>query len=183
MKCKILLFLSALLLSQRLLASLMSPLSIDEMTARAQLIVHGKVVSKSCQRDAAGRIYTEVDLEVSEVWKGNHSEKRLVVVHGGGTLGEERVVVSNQVQYEIGEEVVAFCVLNSRGEAVTLGLCQGKFQVWKDEAGQLRARNPFHGTGKSQAGHISLRNSNAPISDRLTLMELKDRVKGKEGQQ
>ena len=127
-------------------AVIMVPLSIEDLTAKAQLVAHGTVVSKSCQRDSAGRIYTKIDLRVAEVWKGAMMTNHLILVHGGGILGEERVEVSGQVDYQIGEEVVAFIVLNQRGEGVTLGLSQGKFHVWKDRAsGALFARNPFHG--------------------------------------
>jgi hypothetical protein len=179
MNHKFILWLGALLATQPLLASLMTPLSIDDLTAKAALIVRGTVLSKSSQRDAGGRIYTKVELNVAEVWKGSHTAKHLVIVHGGGTLGEERVVVSNQVEYDIAEEVVAFCVLNQRGEAVTLGLCQGKFHVWKDDAGMARVRNPFHGAGNSPSETRSLQNPERSKSDGLTLDQLKERVQGK----
>ncbi len=124
------------------------PLSIAELTEQSSLVLHGTVLSKSCQRDPAGRIYTKVELQIAEVWKGSLTTNRFTVVHGGGILGERRVVVSGQVEYGIGELVVAFLVLNPRGEGVTLGLMQGKFRVWKDaETGEELAQNPFHGTG------------------------------------
>ena len=127
-------------------AVLMEPLSLEELTARSSLVLHGTVLSKSCQRDTQGRIYTKVELDVAEVWKGSLSAKRFTIVHGGGILGEKRVVVSGQVEYGIGEEVVAFLVLNQREEGVTLGLTQGKFRVWKDaKTGEVLAQNPFHG--------------------------------------
>jgi hypothetical protein len=184
----------------------MVPLSIEDLSAKSQLIVHGTVVSKSCQRDPAGRIYTKVDLRVSEVWKGDWTRDQLCVVHGGGILGEERVEVSGQVEYQMGEQVVAFLVFNQRGEGVTLGLAQGKFHVWKDPAnGILVAHNPFHGLrdpnvsrrGNGPAprapnvgqtflsagsGDIPVHKSraleNSPASRQLTLDELKERVKG-----
>lgn len=174
------LLLGALAVAQAAWAGLMVPMSIEQMAERAQLIVRGTVRSKSCQRDPAGRIYTKVVLDVREIWKGTHAKGELTIVHGGGILGEERVAVSNQVQYDIGEEVVAFLVLNHRGEAVTLGLCQGKFHVWKDEAGQRRARNPFHGHGPHPEKPRSLSSDAANTSETaLTLSELKRRVEAR----
>jgi hypothetical protein len=151
------------------------PLSINDLTAKAALIVQGTVVSQSCQRDAEGRIYTKVELRIADVWKGTPSSNPLAIVHGGGILGEERVVVSGQVSYHIGEEVVAFLVINPRGEAVTLGLAQGKFRISKDSVtGKSFVHNPFHG-GPPAAQPASVP-STSPA--RLTLDDLKGRVKG-----
>ena len=49
------------------------------------------------------------------------ANKLFTIVHGGGILGDRRVIVSDQVTFQPGEEVVAFLVLNQRGEGVTLG--------------------------------------------------------------
>src|SRR5437867_8643817 len=99
----------------------MEPLSIEQLAQESALVVQGTVRSKSCQRDPAGRIFTKVELQVAETWKGSLTTNRISIVHGGGVLGGERSIVSGQVDYGIGEEVVAFLVLNQRGEAVTLG--------------------------------------------------------------
>lgn len=127
-------------------AIVMDPLSVETLTAQADVIVHGTVLSRTCQRDPAGRIYTKVELRVAEVWKGAISGSPFLIVHGGGILGDEQARVSAQVQYAIGEEVVAFLVRNERGEGVTVGLVQGKFRVWKDAAGGTPyVVSPFHG--------------------------------------
>ncbi len=166
-------------LAYSLAAALMIPLSIEELTGQAQLVLQGRVLSKSCQRDATGRIYTKVELQVAEVWKGTLATNPLTVVHGGGILGEERVVVSGQVDYQIGEEIVAFLVFNPRGEAVTVGLAQGKFHVWKEPAsGTAFVQNPFHGSPEAGARKIQAQNAAAPAPARLSLQELKARVQG-----
>jgi len=69
--------------------------------------------------------------------------------------------------------------LNPRGEAVTVGLAQGKFHVSKDGvSGELLVRNPFHGTG----GNTVTPNSaeRGQISFPLTLSALKAQVAGKD---
>jgi hypothetical protein len=116
------------------------PAEISELARRAQLIVRAKVQEKSIQRDAAGRIYTEFKLAISECWKGDPKSADLKVVRGGGTLGEERDFAVDEVSYDIGEEVIAFLVWNERGEAITLNLSQGKFHVAKNEATNARAK-------------------------------------------
>lgn len=153
------------------------PLTLAELTAKADLVVRGKVRSLTGAEDDAGRVFTRVELEVAEVWKGPRQPAVLEVVHGGGSVGKKRVVVSGQVQYRPGEEVVAFLVFNPRGQAVTLGLAQGKFQVWADpQTGEKLAANLFHGTAPGGAAARPLEAK--PAGDRLTLSGLKHQVQG-----
>jgi hypothetical protein len=149
------------------MAVLMRPMSLEELTTNAQMVVHGKVLSKTVQRDNDGQIITRVELEVIETVKGSVKEPRVFIVQSGGVLGDEVTTVSGQEHYAVGEEVVAFLVLNRRGEGVTLGLAQGKFDVEEDKDTKARvARNPFHGRAPKTQRNV------------LTLAELKQRVKG-----
>ena len=169
MKREVLLLYLSCVLAPSLRAIQFTPLSIEQLAQQSALIVQGTVLSKSCQRDSAGRIFTKVELGIAEVWKGSLATNRFTVVHGGGILGDRKATVSGQVEYGIGEEVVAFLVFNPRGEAVTLGLAQGKFHVWKDgKTGEKFARNIFHGGG----GEFDARGAAA----RLTVAELKRRA-------
>ncbi len=127
-------------------AIVLEPLSVETLSAQADIVLHGVVLSNTCQRDPSGRIYTKVELRVTDIWKGAISGSPFVIVHGGGVLGDRQAGVPAQVQYNIGEEVVAFLVRNERGEGVTIGLMQGKFRVWQDAVGGARyVVNPFHG--------------------------------------
>ena len=149
------------------------PIAIAELTQKAGLVIRGQVLSKTCQKDSDGRIYTTVELAVLEVWKGNPQAQIQKVVHGGGIVGEERSVVPGQVDYKLEEEVVAFLVFNPRGEAVTLGLSQGKFDVWLNTAnGQKEVRNPFWGAAPRK-GPIQ---ASAAGAQALTLIDLKQKV-------
>ena len=156
----------------------MEPLSIEEMARQSALVVHGTVLSKSCQRDPAGRIYTKVALQVADVWKGSLATHQFTIVHGGGILGAEKAAVSGQVEYRIGEDVVAFLVLNHRGEGVTVGLAQGKFHVWQEpETGEQFVHDLFQAKPDSRDQAVSA-NARLPAQPRLTLAELKRRVRG-----
>ncbi len=163
---------------QWLHALVMQPLSLETLGTQAEIVVQGTVRSKVCQQDRAGRIYTRVEVDVTELWKGAVSGSPLLIVHGGGTLGERQATVAGQVDYAIGEEVVAFLVRNDRGEAVTLGLMQGKFHVWKDPVSQAKfVSNPFHGV--PPAGSATALQAGAGMAvrpDALGLAELKRRV-------
>lgn len=164
-------------------AALLKPLSIEELSSKADVVVHGKVVSQTCQRDATGQIYTSVKLDIEEVWKGHVDTNSFRIVHSGGVLGDEIETCSAQVEYRIGEEVVALVALNDRGEGITLGLVQGKFEVSTDKiSGQKFARNMFHGKNGNlarQANSLSTPTPGVTTGDgRLGLVEFRQRVTG-----
>lgn len=154
-------------------AIVLEPLSVNALSAQADIVLHGVVLSNTCQRDPSGRIYTKVELRVTDIWKGAISGSPFVIVHGGGVLGDRQASVPAQVQYDIGEEVVAFLVRNERGEGVTVGLMQGKFRVWQNAVGGTRyVVNPFHGVpeqfGNRAARQGSTKASAVPAPIRLT---------------
>src|SRR5882672_7341753 len=105
MKFRLFVSLVALLLAtcRPAAAAWMKPMTVEELAQSADVILHGTVVSKTVQRDAEGRIYTSVELNIHEVWKGNLSRKDFRLVYGGGVLGEDHAGSSAQVEYEIGE--------------------------------------------------------------------------------
>lgn len=151
------------------------PLSLPELAGKAELVVLGSILSKTCQQDDAGRIFIRVELQVTEVWKGAVSSKILTVVHGGGILGSRGVAVSGQVDYAVSEEVVAFLVRNVRGEAVTLGLAQGKFHVSQDPRTSVKTvHNLFHGNPSGYRSAAAKETTGAVHS--LTLRQLKQAV-------
>lgn len=140
----------ALVMPTHLLAVLVEPMSIAELTKQADIILRGKVLSQTCEPNPGTQILTRVEIEVHEVWKGANPGAKFQVVLAGGTLGNRRVVVPGQASYTPGEEVIAFLRKNDRGEGVTLSLCQGKFEVFTDAAGKTFARNMFHGNGPAE---------------------------------
>jgi molybdopterin-binding protein len=156
----------------------MRPLAVEALAAKAQLILHGTVLSTTVLRDDAGSIYTKINLQVSEVWKGTLATNHFTIVHGGGVLGEITTTATGQVSFDVGEEVVAFLVLNQRGEGVCIGLSQGKFQIWSDPAtGEKLARNHFHGRNPNATNNLQ----SANIINRLSLAELKQRAQAVQG--
>ena len=177
---KYLWLLTALLFTARALPAVeMRPLPVTELSQRANLVVLGTVRGQACQRDAAGRIFTQVELSVTEVWKGTATNTTLIIYHGGGTMGNEHMEVSGQVEYAVGEEVVAFLVLNPRGEPITLGLAQGKFHVEPDAAtGEKLVRNVFHGVTESspKTPDITPAFGPPPPAGKLKLNDLKQQV-------
>jgi hypothetical protein len=161
-------------------ATIMVPLAPEELSQRAELIIRGTVTGKVCLKDSEGRIYTKIDFQVGEVWKGTLTTNTFTMVHAGGTVGDERTVVDGEAAYEVGEELVTFLRLNQRGEGVSIGLAQGKFSVWKDDAtGEMLAYNLFHGQpkGSERPASNALRMA-AGKSKRLLVSELRNRTTG-----
>ena len=152
----------------------MFPLSIEQLTAKADLVLHGTVTSKTVQRDPGGRIYTTIQLRVTESWKGQPTANPFAIVQAGGVLGEEIATVDGQEEFLIGEEVVVFLVVNQRGQGVVIGLVQGKFKVATDASGEKVAHNVFHGI----ASDAEPRSNERGKAQRLTLRQLKERVRG-----
>lgn len=180
-------FLGSLLTQLPARADLMVPLPVEEIATRSQLVLQGKVLTNTVLRDDEGQIYTKVELQVDEVWKGALATNRFIIVLGGGILGDEGMTISGQVDYEVGEEVVAFLVLNARGEGVTLGLSQGKFHVWSDPVtGEKLVRNRFHGmrpaapeSAAPSPRALAVKIHPPPVViHRLTLADLKQRCAG-----
>jgi hypothetical protein len=157
----------------RAAAGLLSPLSVDELRDRADLILHATVKAKACERNAEGRIFTRVQAAVTEVLKGTLQTNVVDILYSGGIIGNEGETSSVQANYEVGEEVVAFLKINDLGQAVTVGVVQGKFKVWEDKAtGQRFVHNTFHGVSPSEAAN-SLNKSR-----QMTLTDLTQRAKG-----
>mgnify|MGYP003310610782 CR=1 FL=1 len=153
------------------------PLSIETLAAKADAVVHGKVVRMSCQRDDKGRIFTKVHLQIIEQVKGQERGAGLVIVQGGGVLGRRIARSPIQPRYRVGVEVIVFVVFNSRGEAVTLGLNQGKFEVTRQtDTGLATVQNPFHGLAKRDDPRAGVKRALGQAKP-LTLAELKRRVR------
>ena len=178
MKGRSLTFLVALLAGAALgQAASQVPLSIETLAAKADAVVHGRVVRMSCQRDDEGRIFTKVHLQIIEQVKGQQRGGTLVVVQGGGVLGRRIARSPIQAKYKVGTEVVVFAVFNSRGEAVTIGLNQGKFDVVRQpEIGLATVRNPFHGLAKRDDPRAVVKRALGQAKP-LTLAGLKRRVR------
>ena len=153
------------------------PLSIETLATKADAVVHGKVTAMTCKRDAKGRIFTEVRMDLTESLKGKTTDKTFQLIHGGGILGEKRSRSIADPKFIVGEEVVVFVVYNSRGEAIPVGLNQGRFEVFRlPQDGEAMVRNPFHGLAKRNDPRAVVKRAFGQAQP-LTLTELKRRVR------
>jgi|GEM_PF-1951827 len=91
-------------------ATVRGPADIASLTARADVVVHAKVVGRASAwaggSPKSGLIYTQVRLEPIELWKGAPSS--ITVRVPGGAVGEIDQIVQGTAQFEPGEEVVVY---------------------------------------------------------------------------
>lgn len=84
------------------------PLSIEEMAAIADDVVHG-TVTETASEWHSGKLFTRVQIEVHESFKGEvDSGETLEVATLGGKFGSLRSVVPNSATLQESEEVILF---------------------------------------------------------------------------
>ena len=122
-------------------------MNTEEMTARADLILRGRVLSsESLWDDSRTKIFTEYLLEVEECFKGVPGETRKVSVRQwGGVVGDRGYYIPGVATFAPNEDVFAFFTSpNPRsGTRFTVGLSQGKYSVLDEESSgkELLRRN------------------------------------------
>ena len=128
------------------------PVPDRELVARADVIVHGVVVSSHVGEDALGRPETISSIMPFEVLKGDVSGA-LVLHQLGGELPDGRFFkLWGRPEYKVGHEVIVFAIARPEGNYQTAELLLGKFQVQQDEHGAsfavpaLIADTPAHVT-------------------------------------
>jgi hypothetical protein len=111
------------------------PIQDSELHRRADVVVHGVVLSNVEQADALGRPETVTVVRPLEVVKGKLAG--LLVIHQtGGTLPDGRFLrLWGRPEYVEGREVVVFAIRRRLGDFETAEMLLGKFEVWKDANG------------------------------------------------
>jgi hypothetical protein len=104
-------------------------LTPEFLAQKAEFVVRGKVLSKTFKRDSSKRIVTEVEVQVSEVWKGEVKGSEIKLTQLGGILGEEIMTTSAQANYAIDEDVLLFLVKSDNGSLITVSAGHGKYKI------------------------------------------------------
>ncbi len=116
-------------------ASTLQALTLGQLSRLSALVFEGKVLSKEVIEDEKGRIWTQYQLEVIELWKGKKIEKNslLELTILGGSLGEGVVkrtqVIHGQVQLEEAQQGVFFLEKTAQGQYVFTGMSQGFYEI------------------------------------------------------
>jgi IPT/TIG domain-containing protein len=111
------------------------PISDAELYARADVVVHGIVVSSGVQADQLGRPETLTIVEPMEVLKGR-LPGTLVLHQLGGVLPDGRFFqMWGRPEYVPGREVIVFAIAHRGGGYETAEMLLGEFEIQVDESG------------------------------------------------
>jgi len=137
---------------------------VDKMTDAATVVGVGTVVNQSVRENPTNHgIYTDYQVQFTDVWKGNPSDPFIVSKVGGTLNGYATAIVGQEYSLKNGESLVFFVHPSGLEPThVVIGLQQGLYRVAADGSGML--------TRLSEAGVPS------PLRARLTLQELKEQV-------
>lgn len=142
----------------------------EELAARAELVVVGRVVELRAERDAAGRSRTLTRLAVSEAWKGEPRGDIIEIAQGGGVLGQEVVESAGEVKLTVGDRVVAFLRRGGAGDWIWVARDQGCFPITAEVGGRVLVGNGHWGARTLSAGAMP------PHQRPLELNDLRRRV-------
>jgi Calx-beta domain/Matrixin len=145
----------AMLTAGRVTATTVIPIADEELRDRADVIVHGVVVSSVVEEDTAGRPVTVSVISPLDVVKGRLSGN-LVLRQLGGTLSDGRFMqVWGRPEYQPGAEVLVFAVTRPEGDYQTAEMLLGKFEVQTDGVGTHFAVPAMTSPGVTVVGNAS----------------------------
>ena len=117
-------------------ATTLSPLSTEQMTDAADLIVRGRVISQWVMTNPAGYIVTRALIDVERAYKGDVAVGEVLSVDspGGDYFG---MLANTQLaaRFSAGEEVFLFLNRVYHGAGLTpVGMFQGKYSIRQNPA-------------------------------------------------
>jgi hypothetical protein len=113
-------------------ASTVIPLTDEDLSAGADVIVRGHVARIISHADASGEIATYITLSVHEILKGALAVSELTIRESGGTVGDRHTWASANPQFVVGEPVLLFLDQRDDGTLRTYQFYMGKFTIVTD---------------------------------------------------
>lgn len=142
-------------------ATSLLPLTLEQLSTRANLVFYGRVIENTTARDEqSGQIATYTEFEVIELIKGEAAD-RYTIKQIGGHLKETGTTLRIQgvPRYIVGDSYVIFLPeKSSLGFSSPLGLHQGSFSVSTIDGEQVVS----NGQQLEQETHA--RNSSLPLA-------------------
>lgn len=160
-------------LAPLLRATSIVPMSLQELTSRAQLVVEGRALEQWSQWDNSEHlIYTYTRFAVTRTLKGQ-ATGTIVVRQMGGSAGGYTQIVSGVHHWQTGDQAVLFLrpsVAND-GSLAVVGLMQGNFRISYNAAGSATVSNGVPAASLLKSGASTF------TSSRMTLADLEQRVR------
>ena len=173
MKKTVILFISLILVtSLPARATVLIPLSLQQVTERANLIFQGRVTNVEVRVDEVSqRVATYTTFAVQDVIKGKTGATHTIKQVGGQLPGSKVALRIHGVpRFNLGEDYVVFLPAPSRlGFSSPVGLSQGAFSV-VDNNGALVVRNHYRGATTPSAARpaVSTASGTARPAPRFT---------------
>jgi hypothetical protein len=120
-------------------ASRILPVSIDQLTRNASVILEGEVTAvRGDWNSDRNRIYTTVSIRVDQFHKGALASRVVDVRYLGGTVGDVTMSVSGQPTFEPNERVFVFLKPNfEQRDVPVVGNDAGKFRMATSAQGDV----------------------------------------------
>jgi hypothetical protein len=115
-------------------ASVVIPLTDDNLIAGADVIVLGLVTRITSHADTSGEISTYITLSLDEVLKGALSGPEITIREIGGVVGDRQTWTSANPEFVVGERALLFMDQRRDGTLRTYQLYMGKFTIVTDPA-------------------------------------------------
>ena len=158
-------------------ATMVKPMSVEELTSEASAVVEGQAIESWSSWNAVhSRIYTFTRVRVSKTLKGAQADTVVVKQLGGSADGYTQHV-SGVRAMETGEDALLFLRPSEArdGTMVVVGLMQGHFRFDRDaKTGTTIVNNGVLGAEEMQSNSRQVR---AYRGSALTLNQLEARVK------
>ena len=120
---------TVLLISTQARATLVLPVSVDQMARESEVIVHGQVTEQRVTwSDDKARILTLSTIRVLSEVKGARKGDVLTLYQVGGSIDGITTKIVGACQFDVGEEIVLFG-MRFEGKVVTYGMGLGKYLV------------------------------------------------------
>ncbi len=126
------------------------PISANELALKSPVVVEGEVISQnSVYNESQNFIYTVSQLRLYKVFKGNPGGSVISIITQGGTIGLQKIQVSSENEFFVGEKGVFFLEpssarlsnLNITGSAYEVVAAEQGVFVYREN--ESVAMNPF----------------------------------------
>jgi hypothetical protein len=118
-------------------ASTVLRLDVEDLVARCDVGLEGRVTSKHVQADAKGRIETEYVVRVQRTFWGAALVERTIRLPGGVLPDGRGLVIPGMPTLAEGEVALLFLSAeNTRGARMPIGLAQGRLRVVTSATGE-----------------------------------------------
>jgi len=145
-------------------ASTLQQLSVEQMIDQSTQVVRGHVVASRAVSNGA-LVFTMVEIEVAETWKGPEAS-HLEVALPGGTYGGQEQSFAGVPTLAPDVDYLLFLWTGSNGITQVIGLAQGVFEVVSNDDGSQLVERP------AMVGVAMLDQAGNPVNDQPLSFQL-----------